>query len=298
MQSHDRFNPFGICLTLSHLLIAAIIGLASTASADERQSPANPTVQDIVTADIAGQLGPQGIRYKNEAYRRWVKETADDGSPARYLLTGFCLSISPAYVKGAVYEEWQPAVFLNLHLEYDLIRYFGTYSGLLSFPDKYAKFGRIELRDLKGKEETATGQRISFQPTLYAKLGPVIIANQTDLSYYRFNGRGPYFLEMEYDTLLKKGDYLIDDAISFMVPAIKGQGADIMYLGPFYNITHSNDAGITRHRAGGRMYWVMADKKWGMTKPRIYSQAAYNIEDRNRKGQINFAIGFAGDLIP
>lgn len=103
-------------------------------------------------------------------------------------------------------------------------------------------------------------------------------------------------MEIEYDTLLQDGDYVIDNSTSFFAPVLRGQRASVMYLGPYYNITRAHYSGVTRHRTGAQMYWVIDDTRWGMTKPRLYSQATYYIEDRNRQGEISFAVGFSADF--
>jgi hypothetical protein len=282
----------------SFLIFMAAFPLSvyAASAGDEKSSPESLQPQTGLTLDMAGQVNPEGLRLKAVWFGKWIQETGEDGSAAGYLQSGLGLSASPAYVKGSIYGEWQPAVFLNLHMEYDLSRYLGANTGLLSFPDKGSGYGKKEVDALEGAEESATGQKVSFQPTLYAKAGPVIIVNQTDLAYYSFNGHGPYFLELEYDMLLKNGDYLIDNSTQFLFPVLKGKGSAVMYLGPYYNITHAYDAGITRQRVGAQLYWVIGDTKWGMKKPRVYSQTSINIQDRNRKGELYFAIGFGADF--
>lgn len=292
--SHDHYGVFFASLSFLSVLLSLPV---YPALADD-QNPASTAfnVQNTMTIDIAGQVNPEGVRLKTGGFRRWIQDRDEYGEPSRYLQAGLGLSVSPAYATASVYGEWQPAVFLNLYIGYDLIRYLGVYTGLLSFPDKYSKFGDDELDRLEGREETATGQKAFFRPTLYAKAGPVIIMNRTDLSYFRFNGRGPYFMEIEYDTLLKDGDYVFDNSTSFFVPIIKGEGASVMYLGPYYNITRAHDSGLTRQRTGAQMYWVIADSRWGLIRPRLYSQATYYIEDRNRRGEISFAAGFTASF--
>ena len=123
------------------------------------------------------------------------------------------------------------------------------------------------------------------------KVGPVIIRNNTDLAYYRFGGRGPYFYEWEYDTLLKDGDFLINNITAFLVEAWKGVGSKILLVGPFYQITHAADADITRQRAGLQLFWSPAESIWAFSKPRIYGQLGVNLQDRNRENQMFLEMG-------
>jgi hypothetical protein len=148
---------------------------------------------------------------------------------------------------------------------------------------------------MEGQEESAWGRRVLLQPTLYAKAGPVIISNQTDLAYYRFSGNGPYFLDWEYDTLLKDGDSVVANRTQFLFkPWKRGQEA-MLLVGPYYEVTHARDADLTRQRLGGVLYWVPADKLGPFDRPRIYSQLGVNLRDRNRDGEVFFTIGVGFD---
>ncbi len=293
-QTTMKNLPVIINMFMAMLLLSATFFLwpSSAAASDEKTSSSSPGIQTMYTADLAAMMNPDGSMIMAGGYRRWVQLTAEEGMPARYAQTGFGLGLNPAYAKGSFHAEFQPAIFFNLRLEYDLYSFFGTNGGLLSFPDADAKFGKHELEDLKGSEEKAIGHRGLIQPTFYAKAGPVLFINQTDLAYYRFNGDGPYFLDWEYDTLVQDGDYVMANRTQFLVPAWKGTGAAVLYAGPYYEITHAHDADLTRQRVGGQLYWVPTDSLWGMNKPRIYSRVGVNIQDPNRQGEMYLTLGF------
>jgi hypothetical protein len=130
-----------------------------------------------------------------------------------------------------VHAEWLAAVFAKLRVQYDLYRFYGTNSSLLSFPSATASFGRADVDALEGKEETGNGSRLLIRPTLYAKAGPVIIVNQTDLAYFHFAGKGPYFLEWTYETLLGTETTLLrTDQLLFQI--VKGPGDIALLAGP------------------------------------------------------------------
>jgi hypothetical protein len=284
---------------LAAILVLAAVGIlpASGDSARADETAAKGTqVQNTLTADLAGSRNPDGVMLTIGGFRKWIQETDEQGMPSRYVQTGANLGVTPAYAKASVYTEWGPLIFATVRLEYDLYDFFGTNSALLSFPNARARFGRHELKELKGREETGTGQRILLQPTLYAMAGPVIIMNQTDLAYYRFDGDGPYFLDWEYEMLIKSGDSAVANRTQFLIPAWKGSGQALLYTGPTYEITHARDADLTRQRAGWFAYWVPVDTLQGMNRPRIYSLVAFNIQDRNRQGEIYLALGFGTDF--
>jgi len=289
-QREKKTLRFIVCMTML-LQTAPFLSWPMPAAANDDTTPPAQAAQTICTADLAAMMNPDGFMLMTGGCKRWVQETAEEGLPARYTQTGFGLGLNPAYAKGSLHAELQPAIFFKVRLEYDLYDFFGTNGGLLSFPDADAKFGKHELDDLKGSEEKAIGQRGLVQPTLYAKAGRVLIINQTDLAYYRFNGDGPYFLDWEYDTLVKDGDSVIANRTQFLVPAWKGTGEKVLYAGPYYEITRAHDAGLTRQRAGGQLYWIPTDTFWGMDNPRIYSQVGVNIQDPNRQGEMFVTLG-------
>ncbi|HPS93154.1 MAG TPA: hypothetical protein PK600_01655 [Deltaproteobacteria bacterium] len=292
------------CMVLRTAGLAVVLLIAATAvrpahgaSTSTDGAAARPSpVQNTLTADLAGSRNPDGVMLTIGWFRKWIQEIDEHGLPSRYVQAGANMGVSPAYAKGAVYAEWGPVVFATVRLEYDLYSFFGTNSGLLSFPDARSKFGWHELKNLEGEEETGTGQRILVQPTLYAMAGPVIVMNQTDLTYYRFNGRGPYFLDWEYEMLIQDGDSAFANRTQFLIPAWKGEGQAVLYTGPYYEITHARDADLTRQRIGWFEYWVPADRLLCMNRPRIYSMAAFNIQDRNRQGEIYLAMGVGTDF--
>jgi hypothetical protein len=280
------------------LVLIATNALPGYAASTPEEEPAasTPKVQTTLTADLVALRNPEGVMLFVGGYRRWIQDMTVEVIPSRYVQTGLGLGISPAYAKAAVSGEWKPAVFFKLRLEYDYLRYFGRNGGLLSFPTKDSRFGKREIDALEDKEEKGSGQRILFQPTLYAKAGSVIICNQTDLLYARYNGNGPYFLDREYDTFLKDGDLLIANRTQFLVQAWKGKGEAILLTGPYYEITHAGDADINRQRMGALLYWVARDISWGMNRPRIYALIGVNIQDRNRYDEMYLVLGFGTDF--
>jgi len=252
-----------------------------------------------LAVDLESGVNPNGIMLSPEIYRRWVYAVDKEMDvPSSYLQTGLRPGVSPAYGKLSAYTEWLAAIFAKFRLEYDLYRFFGTNGALLSFPSADSRFGRQEVEALKGQEETAFGSRVLFQPTLYGKIGPVIIANQTDLAYYRFNGKGPYFLDWEYDALVRDGDSVVANRTQFIVEAWKKGKDQALYAGPYYEITHATSAALTRQRVGVLAYWLPVPEFRSLDRPRIYLQAGVNVQDRNRQGELflNFGIGFDFDF--
>jgi len=287
----------GTLLLLTSLWVSW--GWAGTLSPTE-VPPGKSDTETVLHADLVGAANPDGAMLVLGAYRRWIREFDKvHGIPSAYLQGGAMLGVNPAYVQASVYGEWMPAIFAQLRLQYDLYGFFGSNGALLSFPSAEARFGDREIDALNGQEESSLGHRILLQPTLRAKAGPLIFRNQTDVAYYRFDGRGPYFFEREYDTLLKDGDFLIANRTHVLYEAWKGKGDEMLLAGPFYEVTHAADAKLTRQRIGAALYWVPKERVWSLSRPRLYAEIGFNVQDRNRDDEVFaiFGVGFDYDFL-
>jgi len=263
---------------------------AGTARAGSATLPARTTIE----ADIVGAWNPNGLLAVVGASRRWTLE-GDPGSPlSPYLQAGLSLGSSPAYARGSAYAEWMPHAALQLRAQYTLYRYYGGDSvALLSFPSGDSLFGDEEVSDLEGEAEAAWGQRLLLNPVLRVKFGPLLLRNSTDVAWFRFGGRGPYFLEWEYDTLLKDGDWLVADSAQVLGKLWQGSGDAALYGGPFFEIVHAGAAGITQERAGLMMSWTGPGQLGVLRRPRTFLQAGAHLRDPNREGEL-FVVGGVG----
>jgi hypothetical protein len=254
-------------------------------------------VRTVFEADLAAQLNPDGLIISLGEYRRWIRTSdADLGIPSSYLQTGLGAATTPGYGRISMHAEWLAAVFAKLRVQYDLYRFYGTNTSLLSFPSATAGFGKAEVDALEGREEAGNGSRLLIRPTLYAKAGPVIIVNQTDLAYFHFAGKGPYFLEWTYETLLKDGDHVLENRTNFLFQLVKGPG-DVSFLaGPYYEVMHAAAADLKRQRAGVMAYWIPREAIGALQRPRFYAQIGHYFQDPNRDGEYMAALGMGFDL--
>jgi hypothetical protein len=188
------------------------------------------------------------------------------------------------------------AVFAKLRVQYDLYRFYGTNTSLLSFPSGTASFGKGAVDALEGREEAGNGSRLLLRPTLSAKAGPVIIVNRTDLASFHFSGRGPYYLEWSYETLLRDGDRVIENRTDFLYQVIKGPGGASLLAGPYYEIMKTSAGDIKRKRAGVMAYWVPRELPGLFKRPRLYAQIGRYLQDRNRDGEYMAALGMGVDV--
>lgn len=251
-------------------------------------------VQSTYDIELVGALNPEGLLLTAGVYRRWTLsgEVGEPTSP--YLQSGFKAGLSPGYTSGKVYAEWMPHAAFQLRTQYALFRYFGAYSSLLSFPSGDSAFGKDEVDSLESEEEAAWGQRFLLRPILRAKIGPLLLRNVTDFAYCRFSGRGPYFLDWEYYTLAKDGDWMISDTLQALFKLHGGPGAEALYAGPFFEVTHAEAAGITQQRAGIAADWTVRDRLGSLSRPRSFLQLGTHLRDPNREGELYalFGVGF------
>lgn len=272
------------------LVLAAAVMLAPTRSA----------AGDVTTtffADAVARYGPAGVMVSAGGARRW---TQDDGpslmTQGRSAQLGATVGVNPAYVQASLAAEWVPVAPLQLRLQYDALGFFGANGALLKFPSPHSKFGQDELDALSGEEQTGIGHRVMFSPVLRAKVGRLIVRNQTDLDWYMLARSGGWYYESEYDTLIDENDWLVANRTALMVELWRGAGGATLLVGPMYDVTRAGAAQITRQRLGASAYWAPATRWFGFDRPRLYALAGVNLSDRNREGEPFALLGFGGDL--
>ena len=284
-----------------HILVLLTILLCLSLSLPVSIPPAygssDKEAQTALQVDIAGQTNPDGLMLSLGGSRRWVRGIDKElDVPSSYLETGLVLGTSPAFGRASLYAEWLAVVFAKVRVQYDRLRFYGRSSSLLSFPSSTASFASADVDDQKGTEEAGNGSRLLIRPTLYAKVGPIIIVNQTDLAYFHFTGKGPYYLEWTYETLLKDGDHVMENRTNVLYEIRKGPGDASLLAGPYYDIMRPSEASLERQCAGIMASWVPWDSVGGLNRPRFYGQIGHYIEDPNRKGENMVAIGMGFDL--
>jgi hypothetical protein len=188
-----------------------------------------------------------------------------------------------------------PFLFLIARVQYDGYSYFGKNGGLLSFPSGKDPFGDPELRARRGTEESGFGSRVLFQPTIQLKTGDIVLRNQSDIAKYWFPGTGPFFLEQEYDTLLKNGDHLFANRTQVLREISSGNGS--IFLGPYYERVHAQAADLTRERLGFLFYSEQSRTSRFLDESHFFAEIGYNLKDRNRGHEIFFLIGIGGSSV-
>jgi hypothetical protein len=249
-------------------------------------------------ADLVGAYNPRGVDLSGGfEYKDSYRYDDHYDAVSSYWQTAAGIDINPAYAQPSISFEWMLALFFVARLEYDGYSYFGKNGGLLSFSSGRDPFGDQELRARRGTEESGFGSRLLFQPTIQLKTGDIVLRNQSDIAQYRFPGRGPFFLEQEYDTLLRNGDHLYANRTQVLKEIGGGPGHGDTFLGPYYELVHAEAADLTRQRIGLLYYSEKSSKGRPFDVTHIFAEIGYNLKDRNRGQEIYFLVGVGGSSI-
>lgn len=238
----------------------------------------------FLRGEVLGGANPAGLMASGGAFRRLPRGEA-----------GVALGAGPAYGQASAQAEWAPWPVLKLAVSGDLYRFFGAHDALLSFPGADSAFGDRERDALSGREEAGYGRRLLVQPTVRGRLGSFILLNQTDWSRHRLSGRGPYFLELRYDTLIKSRDtVLANRSMILYVQRDAAQGH--LFYGPYFEFLRAEGSRLERARLGGALDLVFGSRLWPRSRPRFYLLTGLNLKDRNRRHQLFFAAGLRVDV--
>jgi hypothetical protein len=107
---------------------------------------------------------------------------------------------------------------------------------MLSFPEAGAAYGDEEADALAGSEEAGIGLRLSLQPTLQIKVGPVIARHTTALYWHTLGGyRGPLVRERLFDQLQRtEGDGMMVHTSLLAYQLWDGAGDAMALAGGFH----------------------------------------------------------------
>ena len=281
------------------MLLCVLINSANAAdNLESQQSIQQKTDADknlggrfSIYGDLGGKINPRGLAFLGGIkYRNSYHYDAKYDAVSSYWETGIDIGVTPAFMQAGVHAEWMPWLFLQMRAQYDYMEYTGINDGLLSFPSGNSPYGD-DVRKDRHDEEKTYGSRIMLQPTLQGKIANFIIRNQTDLAYYTFAGRGPYFLELWYNTLMKDDDYLVANRTQFLYSFLSDSKGKKLLVGPYYEVTRAVDAQITQQKVGLALYWESTSSVWIISHPHLGVMGGYHLEDPNRQGQFYLMLG-------
>lgn len=216
---------------------------------------------------------------------------------AREGQAGVSAGLSPAYGRATARASFVPAPILELGVRGDAFRFFGTRAATLSFPSRDADYGQSARDRLSGREELGYGRRVTLEPTLRARWDRWIVLNQTEWSRYWLDGRGPFILELEYDTLVKPHDSIFVNRTVLLFAHRESKDAGRLLYGPFYEYQRAAGARLERTRVGGAIDLAFRIRRWPDALPRFYGMTGFNTTDRIRRHQL-FFVGGLGIQFP
>jgi hypothetical protein len=311
MIRRTRDRLFKRCsFILALVLCATGLSLFACKGACAESDKPQPAVQDHVEndgrkiggnwigiVDFIGEYNPLGIDLKGSIdYRDSYGFDERYDAVSAYWQSGAAIDINPAYIQPSIDFEWMPWLILTLRLQGDGYYYLGANSGLLSFPSSTYPFGDSVRRARKGTEETGFGRRVLFKPTVQMKVGNILLRNQSDIARYWFpEDKGPYFLELEYDTLLKNNDTLLANRTQALLEIGKPSTGQTL-IGPFYEIVYADAARLTRQRVGLLFYSEKGPSSAFFGARHYFAEVGYNLEDTNRAYQEFILIGIGTDF--
>lgn len=278
---------FLICLVITPSIVMAA----------EKESTIKVTDAWVTSVDLAAGDNPTTLALLAETrYRHIYHQDSFPLWDGLYRQGGFQINVTPAFGRIGAHAEWLPIAILQLRLQYDRYHFFGQYGSQLSYGAGDEPFGDKEIETRKGEEKTGTGNRILFQPTLQMKFGRYIVRNRIDYAVYTFSGKGPFYHEWEYDTLLKTSDNLFANQLMFFYEFISKSNGKRLLFGPYHEYVRASHAKLVRTRMGANLYYSPMAKYLGFNQPRIWAQAGWNLRDRNRDDEFFFVTGIGADF--
>jgi hypothetical protein len=247
--------------------------------------------QDRVSVQAGGSMGPVGASVQAGWFRRWALPQGEGMLwRDRDAQAGMTLGATPAFAQLGVEASAVPIAFLELRARYDVSGYFGAFATLWRAPSRHAPFGDARLRDAEGKP--GMGHRLLLAPALRARVGPLILRNEADLSLIALSrGRG-WYREPQDDTLVASRDVILADQIAALVEVGRGR----VLAGPSAQITWAARADLTRVRVGGIGVLTLTERLGAFSRPRLFVWAGMATRDRNRGGEPFVVAGLTGDV--
>lgn len=204
------------------------------------------------------------------------------------------LGLSPATADLRLQASIIPIAFLELRAGYGATGFFGTFGTLWRAPSRRAPFGDADIEDDEGRP--AMLHELTLAPALRARVGRLIVRNQTELALVALSrGRGWYRLP-DRDTLVAPRDLILTNELVALVEAWRGPGRAGLLLGPAAEVTWAARADLTRVRVGGMAAFTWSDRLGALSHPRLFAWAGVAARDRNREGEAFGIFGMSADL--
>lgn len=205
------------------LLAVATLLVATAASAQVALDRTPPKHRVSYRSLSVVRINPLGlIEDARIAYRFRLYESESKALRDNFIAIGVAPSFSPAFARIGPVIEFQPTSFFQVWAQYEVLRYFGNFNFLQSFPSAGANYSDTELRARAGlppgdalTNYPTDGTQLTVGTNLQFKVGPVVARTQFRLVRpdYSLREGDRVFYDIFYDVLAPdRGFFFTNDA--------------------------------------------------------------------------------------
>ena len=181
---------------------------------------------------------------------------------------------SPANVRLGGRVTFEPIAIFQLQGYAFYTSYFGNFQTFIGYDDPLVGYGTnddIEQYVLDNPDRQGRGSALSWglQPTLKAKVGPVVVKVSSELT--RWSGRsdvaGDYWYEREYELLVGRKDFTLNNNAALLYEWDPSQDDGWkLRVGSLTNLRLAlGDTEDQVLRTGGIVTWISHEGKWSHT---------------------------------
>jgi len=182
-----------------------------------------------------------------------------------YLQANALVQVTPAYSRGGIELAFQPAAVFELRAQYSVAAYYGLFSAVIPFDDPVAATDP-DARALRPRT-WGWGSRVSVQPTLRAKVGPIAVIGWTTLRWEDIHPQGldaplQYWFQPEMTLLVAQSAWTIDSN-ALVVYQLPVDGPTV-YVGVYGTDRESPSTGDRLDRVGPAGVFTTANEHWSV----------------------------------
>ena len=298
------------------LAIAVLLAVVAADASAQMLADMGPPQHRLVHRQILViRVNPLGLLYDGRfMYRFRLYASESKALRDNFFGIGLAPGASPAFARGGLYVELQPASFIGFWSVYEYVQYFTTFNLLQSWPNAQATFSDTEIRNRADQRYAGGGTQWTIGMNLQGKVGVVVGRALFRMVRPDFNLRPGDTVEYDqfYDTLMpNKGWSLFGDIDIFaQLPVGLIAGARYTLAVPFYGAQHLDPTlpgpSNASMRVGPALGWQFFQRDGaGFNAPTIFLLVQWWLMHRYRTGAdtsvalpcISLAFTFNGDLL-
>lgn len=289
--------------------------VAADASAQMLQNMTPPQHRLVHRQILVTRVNPLGLLYDGRfMYRFRLYESERPALRDNFIGIGIAPGASPAFARGGLYVEVQPASFIGFWSVYEYVQYFKTFNLLQSWPSAQGDFSDTAIRNLGGTHYAGGGTQWTIGMNLQGKVGVVVGRALFRLVRPDFNLRAGDTVQYDqfYDTLMpNRGWSLFGDVDVFaQLPVGLIAGARYTLAVPFYGPQHLDPTlpgpSNAHMRVGPALGWQFSSRDGAaFNAPTLFLLVQWWLMHRFRTGAdtsvalpcITLAFTFNGDFL-